>query len=269
VSDAPELSLASGTVSGSSSAIVTGGASGLGAGVARLLVDRGLGVAVVDRNEVAARAVADELGCLSVGADVSDESGSDRAFAQIIDRLGNPAVLVCCAGVQRGRRVVRNDGPVDLSWFRESVEINLVGTFNWVRMAANAMSHNHPSNHDGSRGVIIMTSSITAFDGVDGGVAYAAAKAGVAGMTLPLARELAPLGVRVMSIAPGVFDTPMAATMPDEFAQALTASIPHPPRLGSPDEFALLVGHIIDNPLLNGEVIRLDGGLRMTPGRLR
>ncbi len=269
MSDFPRNSPEVARVESSDVAIVTGGASGLGAAVAHLLVNRGARVAIVDRNEVAARSVSDELGCVSIAADVSDSDSSERAFDQILDRLGTPTVLVCCAGIQRGRRIVRDDGPVELAWFRESVEVNLIGAFNWVRMAASAMARNDPSDADGSRGVIITTASITAYDGVDGGVAYAAAKAGVAGMTLPLARELAHLGIRVMSIAPGVFDTPMIATMPDAFATALTNSIPHPPRVGAPAEFAALVGHIIDNPMLNGEVIRLDAGLRMTPGRLR
>lgn len=269
MSDAPRNLPGVVRVDDSHVAIVTGGASGLGAAVAGMLIDRGARVAIVDRNEVAARSVSDDLGCVSIAADVSDSDSSEHAFEQIHDRLGIPTVLVCCAGIQRGRRVVRNGGPVELEWFRESVEVNLIGAFNWVRLAASAMARNAPIDPDGSRGVIITTSSITAYDGVDGGVAYAAAKAGVAGMTLPLAREFAPLGIRVMSIAPGVFDTPMIATMPDTFAVALTDTIPHPPRMGAPAEFAALVGHIIDNPMLNGEVIRLDAGLRMTPGRLR
>lgn len=236
-------------------AVVTGGASGLGAATVERLTITGATAVAVD---------------LRTGCDVTDDVASEAEMAAIVERHGPPRVLVTCAGVQEGRRVVRRDGSaVDLGWFRRSVEVNLVGAFNWVRLAAAQMAVLDPLDADGTRGVIVLTSSITAEDGVDGGVAYAAAKAGVAGMALPLARELAPYGIRAVAIEPGVFDTPMAATMPADYAESLLATVPHPPRLGGAGEFADLVLHVIANDMLNGCTIRLDGGLRMQPGRLR
>lgn len=247
-------------------AVVTGGASGLGAATARRLAADGARVLLVDRDGDGAQRLAEELGGVAVVGDVADEAIADSA-RDVIDGLGPVRALVCCAGLQRGARVVGRHGSVDLSWFRQSVEVNLVGTFNWIRVVADRMAGDQPGHADGGRGVIVTTSSITAWDGVDGGVAYAAAKAGVAGMTLPLARELAPLGIRVVSIAPGTFDTPMIGTMPETYAEELRARVPFPSRFGRPEEFADLVAAVIGNPYLNGEVIRLDGGLRMPPSR--
>jgi len=243
-------------------AVVTGGASGLGAATARRLAAAGATVVIVDRDGDGARRLAAELGGVAIEADVTDEAAADAA-AGVLDGVAPVRALVCCAGLQRGARVVGRSGSVDLGWFRQAVEVNLVGTFNWVRVVAAHMVGSEPDSEHGGRGVIVTTSSITAFDGVDGGVAYAAAKAGVAGMTLPLARELAPHGIRVVSIAPGTFDTPMIATMPESYADELRARVPFPARFGRPEEFADLVATVVDNPYLNGEVIRIDGGLRM------
>lgn len=252
--------------SGRWGAVVTGGASGLGAATARRLAGMGAHVLVVDRDADGAPAVAAELGGTALVTDVTDEAAADGA-RELLDSLAPVRVLVCCAGLQRGARVVGRNGSVDLGWFRQSVEVNLIGTFNWVRVVAERMAANEPDPERGERGVIVTTSSITAWDGVDGGVAYAAAKAGVAGMTLPLARDLAPHGIRVVSIAPGTFDTPMVATMPESYADALRSQVPFPARFGRPEEFADLVATVVDLPYLNGEVIRIDGGLRMPPSR--
>lgn len=247
--------------------VVTGAGSGLGRAVANRLATAGAAVGVVDLSIDAATETATGCGGDSrpVAIDVADAAGSEAAFAALVDGLAPLRVLVCCAGIQQGARVVRRDGPVSLDWFRRTIEVNLTGTFNWVRLFASHVAALDPVDRDGQRGVIVMTSSITATDGVDGGVAYAAAKAGVAGMTLPLARELAPIGVRVVSVAPGTFATPMIATMPVDYSAALAAQVPHPRRFGDPDEFAALVSSIVANDYLNGEVIRLDGGLRMPP----
>ena len=246
--------------------MVTGGASGLGAAVARRLASDGAEVAVVDRDGEGATEIAASIGGTAFVVDVADETSSERAMREIVARFPPIRVLVCCAGIQHGARVLRKDGPVGLDWFRSSVEVNLVGTFNWIRLVAWEMSRAEPSSPDAERGVIVTTSSIVAFDGVEGGVAYAAAKAGVAGMTLALARDLARHEIRVASIAPGTFDTPMIATMSGEYADQLRDSVVHPRRFGSPDEFGGLVAAVIANRYLNGEVIRLDGGLRMSPG---
>jgi NAD(P)-dependent dehydrogenase (short-subunit alcohol dehydrogenase family) len=222
-------------------------------------------VLLVDRDLPGATALAKEVGGVALVADVTDGEAAEGA-GDLLDGIGPIRALVCCAGLQRGARVIGRGGCVDLGWFRQSVEVNLVGTFNWVRVAAERMAAAEP-DRDGGRGVIVTTSSITAWDGVDGGVAYAAAKAGVAGMTLPLARDLAPWGIRVVSIAPGTFATPMIDTMPGAYADRLRGQIPFPPRFGRPEEFAELVATILRTPYLNGEVIRLDGGLRMPPSR--
>jgi NAD(P)-dependent dehydrogenase (short-subunit alcohol dehydrogenase family) len=229
-------------------ALVTGGASGLGAATVERL--RAAGAEVV---------VADLQGPAPV--DVADA----EAMEALVATVPNLRVLVCCAGLgSQGGRVVRRSGPHSLADFERMVRVNLVGTFNAVRLAAWAMSRLEPTS-TGERGVIVTTSSIAAFDGVTGGAAYAASKAGVAGMTLPLARDLGPHGIRVVSVAPGSFDTPMASGMLPQFQQQLADETPFPPRFGAPDEFAALVEHIVANPMLNGEVIRIDGGLRMRP----
>ncbi|MBK9180033.1 MAG: SDR family NAD(P)-dependent oxidoreductase [Acidimicrobiales bacterium] len=228
-------------------ALVTGGSSGLGAATAQRLASAGSRVTTIDlRGEPP--------------VDVCDPD----AVAAVVDRLGELRVLVCCAGVPAaGHRTVRRQGPHDLDVFERIVRVNLIGTFNCVRLAAWAMSRLEPVDDAGERGVIVTTSSIAAFDGVTGGAAYSAAKAGVAGMTLPVARDLAPLGIRVVSIAPGSFATPMVASMPPAYADQLAAETPFPHRFGQPGEFAALAQHVVENTMLNGTVIRLDGALRM------
>jgi NAD(P)-dependent dehydrogenase (short-subunit alcohol dehydrogenase family) len=252
---------------GGLAAVVTGGASGLGAATARLLAHRGAHVAVIDLDPRAAD-VATEIGGCFVTADVADGPAMEDAFATVADVQGVARVLVCCAGVGSARSVIRRSGPHDLAEWDRVIRVNLTGTFNCVRLAAAAMA-DLPAvpDPDGERGVIVTTSSIAAFDGVDGGVAYSASKAGVAGMTLPLARDLGGHGIRVMSIAPGTFATPMVDGLSAQYIDDLRASVPHPGRLGRPSEFAELVAHIVANPMLNGSVVRLDGALRMTPSR--
>jgi NAD(P)-dependent dehydrogenase (short-subunit alcohol dehydrogenase family) len=245
---------------------VTGGASGLGAATARRLAQAGGKVLLCDVSEEQGRKLAGELGTSAhfVSADVTDEAQVAGAVAAAFDRFGALHGAVSCAGVAPGERVLGKSGPHRLDTFRRALEINLVGTFNVLRLAAQAMERNTPGA-EGERGVIVNTASIAAYDGQIGQVAYSASKAGIVGLTLPAARELARAGIRVMTIAPGIFETPMVASFTPELQQALAAQIPFPPRLGKPDEFAALVEHIIVNPMLNGEVIRLDGALRMAP----
>jgi len=243
---------------------ITGGASGLGAATARRLAAAGANIAVCDVGTGQGRALAGELGARGtfVHADVTDESQVAQALAAAQARFGALHGAVSCAGVAPGERVLGKSGPHRLDSFRRALEINLVGTFNVLRLAAQAMERNAP-DAEGERGVIVNTASVAAYDGQVGQVAYSASKAGVVGLTLPAARELARIGVRVMTIAPGIFETPMVAAFTPELRQALAAQVPFPPRLGRPEEFAALVEHIIVNPMLNGEVIRLDGALRM------
>ena len=244
--------------------IVTGGASGLGAATARMLVASEGRVVVADVNDDAGRALADELGSNArfVRTDVSDEASAKAAIAVAADSFGGLQGLVNCAGIVHGEKVVGKDGPHALATFARTVNINLIGSFNLTRLAAEAMTRATP-NGDGERGVIVYTASVAAFDGQVGQAAYAASKAGLVGMTLPIARELARFGIRVMTIAPGIFETPMMGAIPADIADALGRMVPFPPRLGRPDEFASLVREIITNPMLNGEVIRLDGAIRM------
>jgi NAD(P)-dependent dehydrogenase (short-subunit alcohol dehydrogenase family) len=246
--------------------LVTGGASGLGAATARKLATAGGNVVICDIGAEQGQKLATELGQRAsfVVADVTDESQVANAVDAAREKFGSLHGAVNCAGIAPGERVLGKSGPHRLDTFRRAVEINLVGTFNVLRLAAQAMESNAP-DAEGERGVIINTASIAAFDGQVGQAAYSASKAGVAGLTLPAARELARFGIRVMTIAPGIFETPMVAALTPELQQALAAQIPFPPRLGKPDEFAALVEHIIVNPMLNGEVIRLDGALRMAP----
>jgi len=245
--------------------LITGGASGLGAATARRLAIAGGNVAICDIGAEQGRKLAAELGQRAsfLVTDVTDESQVAKAVAAARDKFGALHGAVNCAGIAPGERVLGKSGPHRLDAFRRVVEINLVGTFNVLRLAAQAMEGNAP-DAEGERGVIINTASIAAFDGQVGQAAYSASKAGVAGLTLPAARELARFGIRVMTVAPGIFETPMVAAFTPELRQALAAQIPFPPRLGKPDEFAALVEHIIVNPMLNGEVIRLDGALRMS-----
>ena len=245
--------------------LVTGGGSGLGAATARMVVDHGGSVVVADVDRDRGRRVADELGerARFVATDVTDEASVRGAVGAAMETGGLHAA-VSCAGIAPAQRVLGRDGPHDQAGFARVVQVNLVGTFNVTRLAAEVMAGNDPGP-DGERGVIVNTASVAAFDGQIGQAAYSASKAGVAGMTLPIARELARHGIRVMAIAPGIFDTPMLAAMPDQVRDSLGAQVPFPSRLGRPEEYAALVRHILENPMLNGEVIRLDGAIRMAP----
>lgn len=246
-------------------AIVTGGASGLGAACARQLVQKGARVVACDVNETGGAALERSLGdrCRFQCVDVTSVSDVERAIDVARKEFGGLGLAVNCAGVVTAGKVVGKKGPADLDAFSRTIEINLVGTFNVSRLAAAAMAENEPGD-DGERGVIINTSSVSAYEGQMGQAAYAASKGGVASMTLPMARDLASHGIRVVAIAPGVFQTPMMAGMPDKVRETIESQIPFPSRLGHPDEFAALVQHILENRMLNGAVLRLDGALRMT-----
>lgn len=245
--------------------LISGGASGLGAATARRFAATGARVGILDINEDLGSAVADDIGGYFALCDVGNAASVQSAVEAAVQALGPPRVLVTCAGIGSGKRVVGRRKPHDLDLFERVVQVNLTGTFNLLRLAAWEMSQLDPVDDTGERGVIVTTSSIAAYDGVDGGVAYSASKAGVAGMTLPLARDLAPNAIRAVSIAPGSFETPLVAGMPDRFRDQLSNETPFPRRFGLPDEFAALAEHIVTNPMINGEVIRLDGGLRMRP----
>jgi NAD(P)-dependent dehydrogenase (short-subunit alcohol dehydrogenase family) len=244
--------------------LVTGGASGLGAATARRLATAGGNVVVCDIGAQQGKTLASELGprATFAAADVTDETQVGQAIGAARGKFGSLHGIVSCAGIAPGERLLGKSGPHSLDTFRRAVDINLVGTFNVLRLAAQAMAENEPGA-DGERGVIVNTASVAAFDGQIGQAAYSASKAGVAGLTLPAARELSRFGIRVMTIAPGVFETPMVAAFTPELRQALASQVPFPQRLGKPEEFAALVEHIILNTMLNGEVIRLDGALRM------
>lgn len=243
--------------------IVTGAASGLGAGTTRMLVAQGARVVLADVQDEAGQQLAKELGQVYVHCDVTQEADG-MAVIQAAKKLGPVFGLINCAGVAPASRTVGKNGPHALELFQKVVMINLVGTFNMCRLAAQAMSENTPES-TGERGVLINTASVAAFDGQIGQTAYASSKAGVAGMTLPMARDLAKLGIRCMTIAPGIFGTPMVFGMPQEVQDSLAASIPFPSRLGRPEDYAKLVHSIITNEMLNGETIRLDGAIRMAP----
>ena len=245
--------------------LVTGGASGLGAATARRLAAAGGNVVISDTNAGQGGALAAGLGSRAVfaAADVTDESQVAAAVAAARAKVGALHGAVSCAGIAPGERLLGKSGPHRLESFRRAIDINLTGTFNVLRLAAQAMADNAPEA-DGERGVIVNTASVAAFEGQIGQAAYSASKAGVAGLTLPAARELARVGVRVMAIAPGIFETPMVAAFTPELKQSLAAQVPFPPRLGRAEEFAALVEHIIGNPYLNGEVIRLDGAVRLS-----
>ncbi|WP_027575869.1 SDR family NAD(P)-dependent oxidoreductase [Bradyrhizobium sp. WSM1743] len=245
-------------------AIVTGGASGLGAATARKLAAQGAKVAVCDLNAKLAETVAAEIKGVAVTCDVSDAASAEAAIAQATKAHGPARVLVNCAGIGVAKRVVGRDGPMALSDFDKVIKVNLIGTFNMLRLAAAEMSKLEPQA-TGERGVIINTASVAAYDGQIGQSAYSASKGGIVGMTLPIARELAHFGVRVLTIAPGLFLTPLLANLPQEAQDSLAAAIPFPRRLGNADEFAALALHIVENAYLNGEVVRLDGSLRMAP----
>ena len=245
-------------------AIVTGGGSGLGAATARALAEAGAKVALLDINEQAAGAVAAEIGGLAVACNVADAASAERAVGAARAAHGAARILINCAGIGPAARIVGRDGPMALDAFRQVIEINLVGTFNLMRLAAADMVALEPLA-DGERGVIVSTASVAAFEGQIGQAAYSSSKGGVAALTLPAAREFAQFGVRVLAIAPGIFGTPMLRALPQEAQDSLGASVPFPKRLGEPREFAALVLHCIHNGYLNGEVIRLDGALRMAP----
>jgi NAD(P)-dependent dehydrogenase (short-subunit alcohol dehydrogenase family) len=246
--------------------LVAGGASGLGEATARALVERGARVAIADLNEDRANELAGELGGPTVAyrCDVTAEGDVEAAVAAAVEAFGAIRFAVNCAGVGWAERVVSKNGPAQLQPFETVVRVNLIGTFNVLRYAAAAMSANEP-DEGGERGAVVMTASIAAYDGQIGQTAYAASKGGVVGLTLPAARDLARQGIRVVTIAPGLFDTPLLAALPQEARDALGASIPFPSRLGLPAEYAQLACQIAENPMLNGETIRLDGALRMPP----
>ncbi|MBW4093580.1 MAG: SDR family NAD(P)-dependent oxidoreductase [Proteobacteria bacterium] len=245
-------------------AIVTGGGSGLGAATAAALAAAGAKVAVLDRNGAAAEAVAARIGGHAGTVDVTDPAGATAALAAAEAALGPPRLLVNCAGIGNAGRIVGRDGPLALDAFAQVIGVNLIGTFNMLRLVAARMSTLDPGP-DGERGVIVNTASVAAYEGQVGQAAYAASKAGVVGLTLPAAREFARIGIRVMTIAPGLIETPMFNGLPDEVRTGLAASVPFPARLGRPEEYAALVLHIAANRFLNGETIRLDGALRMAP----
>ncbi len=246
----------------STAAIVTGGASGLGEATARYFAENGAQVTILDRDAERGKEVAAEIGGHFVETDVTDEASVAAAIAYATDKMGRITAAVNCAGIAVGIKTVGKDGPHPLSPFQRTIDINLVGTFNVSRLAAEQMAKNAPES-DGARGVIINTASIAAFDGQKGQTAYAASKGGIVGMTLPMARDLASSGIRVMAIAPGIFMTPMLAGLPEEVQQQLAADVPNPARLGDPREFGRLAGFIVEMGYLNGEVIRIDGALRM------
>jgi len=244
--------------------IVAGGASGLGAATARALAERGARVAIADLNEENANAVAEEVGGVAFKTDVTSEDEVRAAVDGAVEAFGGIRFAASCAGIGWAERVVGKNGPANLQPFETVIRVNLIGTFNVLRFAAAAMAANDPGE-DGERGAVVMTASIAAYDGQIGQTAYSASKGGVVGLTLPAARDLSRQGIRVCTIAPGTFDTPLLAALPQEARDELGKQVPFPQRLGSPEEFAALACHIAENRMLNGETIRLDGALRMPP----
>jgi NAD(P)-dependent dehydrogenase (short-subunit alcohol dehydrogenase family) len=244
-------------------ALVAGGASGLGEATARALAREGAEVVIADLNAEKGEALAAELGASFVTADVTDEDAVRAAVERAAGARDGLSISVCCAGIGWAQRVTGKQGPHDLEIFSNVIKVNLIGTFNVLRLAATAMNESEPE--EGERGVCVNTASIAAYDGQIGQIAYAASKGGIVGLTLPAARDLASRGIRVATIAPGLFDTPLLAALPQESRDALGASIPFPSRLGLPEEYARLALEIVANPMLNGETIRLDGALRMAP----
>ena len=245
--------------------IVTGGASGLGAATARALAAAGGNIVIADLNVDAGNTLAAELGrARFIRTDVSAEADGKAVVACALKEFGALQGLINCAGIAIGEKTVGRDGPHALASFSRVITVNLIGTFNMIRLAADAMGKGQ-ANAGGERGVIINTASVAAYDGQIGQAAYSASKGGIVGMTLPIARDLSRSGIRVVTIAPGIFETPMLTGMPQEVQQALGKMVPFPPRLGRPDEYAALVKHVIENEMLNGETIRLDGAIRMAP----
>jgi NAD(P)-dependent dehydrogenase (short-subunit alcohol dehydrogenase family) len=245
-------------------AVVTGGASGLGAATARMLAAAGAKVAILDVNQKAAAEVAIDINGVAVTCDVTDSAATEKAFAKAAADHGTARILINCAGVGPAKRIVGRDGPMPLDDFARVVSINLIGTFNAMRLAAAAMQSVSPMQ-DGERGIIICTASVAAYEGQIGQAAYAASKGGVVGLVLPAAREFAQFGIRVNAIAPGIFSTPMLHALPEAAQQSLADAVPFPKLLGQPPQYAALVRHMIENRYLNGEVVRLDGALRMAP----
>jgi NAD(P)-dependent dehydrogenase (short-subunit alcohol dehydrogenase family) len=245
-------------------AVVTGGASGLGAATASELARAGAKVTVIDVNLDGARMLADKIGGHAVPCDVTDANQSSAALKEARERHGAARILISCAGVGPAKRIVGRDGPMPLADFERVIHINLVGTFNMMRLIAADMQSLSPLA-DGERGIVILTASVAAFEGQIGQAAYSASKGGVAALTLPAAREFAQFGIRVATIAPGIFETPMLMALPEEAQRSLAAAVPFPKLLGRPDQFAALARHIIENTYINGEVIRLDGALRLAP----
>jgi len=247
------------------SALVSGGGSGMGAATARRLAAAGARVALLDLNREAAAGVAAEIGGLAIECDVSSAARSERAVAEARAAHGAARICVNCAGIAPAARIVGREGAMPLAAFARVIDVNLIGTFNLMRLAAADMSTLDPVGDSDERGVVINTASVSAYEGQIGQAAYSASKGAVVAMTLPAAREMARFGVRVMAIAPGLVATPMLLGMPPEVQRSLAAQVPFPHRLGRPEEYASLVAHIIENPMLNGEVIRLDGAIRMQP----
>ncbi len=245
-------------------AIVTGGGSGLGAATAARLAAAGARVAVFDVNAEGARAVAAKTGGVAVTCDVSDADAAAAAIAAAREANGPARILVNCAGIAPGKRILGREGPMPLGDFERVIRINLIGSFNMMRLASADMAQLEPLA-DGERGVIISTASVAAFEGQIGQAAYSASKGGIVALTMPAARELAQFGIRVLAIAPGIFGTPMMAAMPGQVQESLGQAVPFPKRLGKPEEYAALVQHCVENVMLNGEVIRLDGAIRMAP----
>jgi NAD(P)-dependent dehydrogenase (short-subunit alcohol dehydrogenase family) len=247
-----------------SAAVVTGGASGLGAGTARALAAAGARVAILDRDGERAAAVAAEIGGSAHACDVADETTVAAALDEARERHGDPRILVNCAGIGTAKRVIGRDGPMPLADFERVIRVNLIGTFNVIRLAASRMAALAPLD-DGERGVVVQTASVAAFDGQLGQAAYAASKGGIVALTLPLAREFAQFGIRVLTVAPGLFATPLLGELPADVQAGLAASIPFPKRLGSAGDYADFVLSLVRNGYVNGETIRLDGALRLPP----
>ena len=244
-------------------AIVTGGASGLGGATASALAAAGAKVAIFDLQDELGAAKAKEIGGLYVKTNVSDAANTEASVKAVVEKLGAPRVTVNCAGIGRAARTISKSGPHDLAMFAQVIQVNLIGTFNVLRLSAERIAMNEPIGEE--RGVIINTASVAAFEGQIGQAAYSASKGGVVGMTVPIARDLSRELIRVCTIAPGLFKTPLLGSLPEEAQQSLGKQVPHPARLGDPDEYGALAVHIIENPMLNGEVIRLDGAIRMAP----
>ncbi|MDK3073089.1 3-hydroxyacyl-CoA dehydrogenase [Sedimentitalea sp. JM2-8] len=243
-------------------AVITGGASGLGEATARHFAANGAKVTLLDRDAERGPKVAEEIGGYFAQTDVTDEDSVAAAIALAVEKMGGITAAVNCAGIGTAEKTIHKEGPHSLDHYRRIIDINLVGSFNVARLAAVEMAKNEPEP-DGARGVIINTASVAAFDGQKGQVGYASSKGGIVGMTLPMARDLAREGIRVMTIAPGIFMTPMLAGLPEEVQKQLAADVPNPPRLGDPAEYGRLAGFIVEMGYLNGEVIRIDGALRM------